>query len=230
MLDLGLQDMIAKQHGRGPITYNRSADSPIDRIFSSTSLKDRHSGFLSFGRLSGDHRGIWVEIPKVLIYGYNPPQPVPYDARRLKLSDRRVVEKYLTHLHTACQEHDLFNRMNMLHSYQTYPLPQHVIDEYEEIDVLLSKLMHDAEQQCRKLHMNSTPWSPEYKKACLILDYWLQRRTYHYGIHSNVRQPLVLQSKLKLVFDSSLTLDDINKKNHRLSLPPQENKKNGRKS
>ena len=210
MLQLGLQDMISKQHGRGPVTYQRSADSPIDRIFGSVSLKARHSGFLSFGRLSGDHRGIWVEIPKFLIYGYNPPAPVHVNARRLKLSDPRVVEKYLTFLHYECDKHNIYQRMNRVHQFKSFPLPQCVIDEYEAIDVLLSKIMQQAEKQCRKLHTNATPWSPAYKRACILLDYWLQRRIYHKGMHHNVRQLLVLQNKLKLKFNNNLSLDDIN--------------------
>lgn len=211
MLELGLQDVIAKQHGRGPITYQRSADSPIDRIFGSVSLKARHSGFLSFGRLSGDHRGIWIEIPKILLYGYNPPQPVHVDARRLKLSDPRVVVKYLEYLHNKCVEHNIYLRMDALHQYNTLPLPQCIIDEYEALDVLISQFMQEAEKQCRKLHMNSVPWSPAYKKACLLLDYWIQRRIYFKGMHHNVRQLQVLQNKLKLVYDGSLSLEAITK-------------------
>ena len=209
MLQLGLQDIISKQHGRGPITYQRSADSPIDRVFGSVDIKARHSGFLSFGRLSGDHRGIWVEIPKFLIYGYNPPAPVHFNARRLKLSDPRVVERYLTFLHYECEKHNIYQRMDRVHKFTSFPLPQAVIDEYEELDVLLSKLMQDAEKQCRKLHINSVPWSPAYKRACMLLDYWIQRRIYKKGLHQNVRQLKVLQNKLKINFDNTLSLDDI---------------------
>ena len=33
MLELGLNDIIAKKYGKGPTTYNRSSESPIDHIF-----------------------------------------------------------------------------------------------------------------------------------------------------------------------------------------------------
>ena len=41
------------------------------------------------------------------------------------------------------------------------------------------------------------------------MDYWLQRRSYAKGVHTNVRQLLVLQSKLKIMYDSTLTLSQI---------------------
>ena len=150
-----------------------------------------------------------MEIPKFLIYGYNPPQPVHINARRLKLSDPRVVERYLSYLHMKCVEHNVYSRMDAVHQYNFSPLPQFVIDEYEALDVLISRFMNEAEEQCRKLHMNSVPWSPAYKKACLLLDYWIQRRIHFKGLHHNVRQLLVLQHKLKIDFNGSLSLDDI---------------------
>ena len=35
MLELGLQDLIGEKHGRGPKTYERSKDAPIDCVFGS---------------------------------------------------------------------------------------------------------------------------------------------------------------------------------------------------
>ena len=87
--------------------------------------------------------------------------------------------------------------MDAVHQYNFSPLPQFVIDEYEALDVLISRFMNEAEEQCRKLHMNSVPWSPAYKRACLLLDYWIQRRIHFKGLHLNVRQLLVLQKKTK---------------------------------
>ena len=69
--------------------------------------------------------------------------------------------------------------------------------------------MDEAELKCRKLHTGAIPWSPTYKKACLTLLYWLMRRTYFKGKHSNVRQLIVLQNKINLDFDPNLTLIQI---------------------
>ena len=103
-----------------------------------------------FGHLISDHRGVWVDIPKFLLYGYNPPQPQFFHARRLKITDPRVVEKYLTYLHCAMKDHDLFRQMDEIHKDTRCPLTTRIIDRYEEIDLIVGRLMDEAEKQCRK--------------------------------------------------------------------------------
>jgi len=94
MLDLGLLDIIGKKHvyDNAPRTQKRSKNSPIDCI--SCAL----GGFLSFGKLDGD-RGLWVDIPKRLLFGCKIPPHTNPGARRLKLKDPRVVGKYLSFFH-----------------------------------------------------------------------------------------------------------------------------------
>ena len=209
MLELGLQDLIGKKHGKGPKTYNRSKDAPIDCVFGSASLQISKGGFLSFGRLMSDHRGVWVDIPKFLLYGYNPPQPHFFHARKLKITDPRVVSKYLTYLHCAMKDHDLFQRMDDIHRDACYPFSERLMDRYEEIDVIVGRLMDEAENQCRKIHTGSIPWSPAYKRACLELEYWLKRRSHFKKKHHNVRQLLVLQNKLQIQYNPDLSLAEI---------------------
>ena len=77
--------------------------------------------------------------------------------------------------------------MNYIHERISTPLPEDLIHEFESVDKGLCKLMEEAEGQYHKLHMDSIPWSPEYSKASIILEYWLQRRSYLHGLHHNVR-------------------------------------------
>ena len=46
------------------------------------------------------------------------------------------------------KDNDLFYHMDVLHKATFYPLPQHLIDDYEAIDVLVCKLVDKAENQC----------------------------------------------------------------------------------
>ena len=92
MLNLGLVNVMKEKHDDvGPRTCLKSKDSPIDCIFGSPQLTIKHGGLLSFGRLDSDHRGLWIDIPEILLYGYNPPPLLNPNARRLKLEDPRVV-------------------------------------------------------------------------------------------------------------------------------------------
>ena len=72
--------------------------------------------------------------------------------------------------------------------------------------------MEKAELKCRKLKMGRVPWSPSYRKIQLEFDYWRMRSRYKLGLHRNVRQLQVLQNQLKIIYDKTLTLHEINKK------------------
>ena len=210
MIDVGLIDLIAAKHGQCPITHTRSLNTPLDIVYGSANLKITKGGFLSFRKLLSDHRGVWFDIPKFLIYGYNPQQPVFPSARRLKLRDPRIVSRYLSHLHSSMINNDLFKRMDDLHQQSTIHFSPRLIEEYEVLDTLVCRLMDEAESQCRKIHAGAIPWSPAYKDACLRLEYWLKRRTYAKKEHTNVRELIVLQNKLKMNYIPNLTIQDIN--------------------
>ena len=77
------------------------------------------------------------------------------------------------------------------------------------MDILVEK-MQLAQSKCRKKHIGNIPWSPTYKKINLTLDYWRMRRSYNLGLHKNVRQLIVLQNKLKIQYQSGLSIQDIN--------------------
>ena len=64
-------------------------------------------------------------------------QPPFYHARQLKMTDPRVVEKYITYLHSSMQYHDLFQSMEDIHKIEIYPLIERTIDRCEEIDVIV---------------------------------------------------------------------------------------------
>ena len=178
MLDLALTDMIADRHGPGPKTYNRSKDMPIDCFFGSACFNINKGGYLPFGRLQSNHRGLWLDLSTHPFFDHLPPPIHHPDARRLKMDDPRVVAKYIKLLTALFHDHDLFHRMNKLHSAAVYPLPHHLCIEYEEIDKLTCILMDKAERKCRKLRTEEIPWSPAYKRVNLILLYWHLRKSH----------------------------------------------------
>ena len=73
-------------------------------------------------------------------------------------------------------------------------------EEYEILDTLIEESMEIAEKKCRKLRTGEIPWSPAYKKVCLMLTYWQMRKDYSLGLHTNVRQLQTLQNKLQISY------------------------------
>ena len=211
-LDEGLQDIIAEKNGKMPITYQRSKEDPLDCVFGSPSIKITNGGCLSFDKLISDHRGVWFDIPNETLFGFNPQQINHPEARRLKMVDPRVVKRYNDFLHERCVNDNLYAKWDKLHKLATKKLTNEMMNEYENLDLLLEKHMEKAELKCRKLKMGKVPWSPAYRKIQLEFDYWRMRSRYKLGLHRNVRQLQVLQNKLNIVYDNSLTLKEINSK------------------
>ena len=89
----------------------------------------------------------------------------------LRRNDPRVVDTYLEHLHTAIEDVDLYQRMNSLHSRTVFPLPPHLAEEYEVIDLELCQCMDMAKARCRKFKMGAKKWSPAFKKARIALEH-----------------------------------------------------------
>ena len=58
MQQQSLVDIFATKHDKRPIIYQRLTVDPLDYIFESLSLKIKNGGYLAFGRLLSDHRGI----------------------------------------------------------------------------------------------------------------------------------------------------------------------------
>ena len=52
-------------------------------------------GFLEPGEVTGDHSMIWIDVTFESALGHNPPQPVTPAARRLRLDNKKLVNKYL---------------------------------------------------------------------------------------------------------------------------------------
>ena len=211
MLDLGLLDIIGNKHGydAAPKTHTRSKDSPIDCIFASAQISCALGGYLAFGKLDGDHRGIWADMPKMLLLGCKiPPHTYP-SARRLKLHDPRIMTKYLDLLHDDMMSKNIYFRMNFLHSKTVYPLTPAMADEYESLDEEICNCMDSAEKNCRKFCMGAVKFSPKYKAAVQTVELWKRRLAYKNGDNHNVRKILVLQKKLDLPHDPYLSIDSI---------------------
>jgi len=103
-------------------------------------------GFLAFGKLLGDHRGLWIDVPKVLLLGCNIPPLLHPTARRLQLHDPCIVNRYLSILHDAMVEKNIYLAV-----------------EYEILDAEICTEMDLAEKKCRKLRMGAVKYFPTYK-------------------------------------------------------------------
>lgn len=122
MASLGLVDIIDQRHGCEslPITCKKSNSSPIDAISGASHMAAYRCGFLKFGTLGGDHRGLWLDIPKRTLFRCKILAQVPAIFRRLTLEDQWVVEKYNEVLEKELREFKIYERKMTLYREATF--------------------------------------------------------------------------------------------------------------
>ena len=103
-----------------------------------------------------------------------------HKARRLKLDDPRIVDRYLKELDKFFRTNSMYTRLMQLKKQcsEAQQMTTESQKEYEELDILREKGMHLTEKKCRKLRMGGVPWSPALKKAKDTILFWtlLKRR------------------------------------------------------
>ena len=77
-------------------------------MYVSPGLASSKCGYLAFGKLAGDHRAIWVDVPQLPVFGFKKHMIQPKLGRRLTVSNPVVVKRYNRHLTRYCHRHDLF--------------------------------------------------------------------------------------------------------------------------
>ena len=73
MLDASLKDLLATKYGIGPRTYKQSNNCPIDCCFGSPCFNVNKGGYLLFGMLQSNYRGLRMDIPVRQLLGNKPP-------------------------------------------------------------------------------------------------------------------------------------------------------------
>ena len=212
MQDLLLEEIITKLHPDKPLqkTYKRSQKAPLDGIFASPGLLPTFSGYLSFGRLIGDHRGIWVEFSREALLGVKIPAFIPLEARRLKNDDPRVVAKYRETLHKKFLEHDLYERLDEMYKNIGSPLLPSLQAYFEELDFTIRECMQEAERKCRNYKMGVHEWTPVLEESRQVVDYWRRRISHVLGDRQDAAKMKRIQKRLKISY-KRLNIKDLHK-------------------
>lgn len=168
-----LSEINISRHGGNPPPTTSWGQRPIDGIWVSEALIDSRSGYLDFGEgLHSDHRALWIDLPIASTFGSTTLKTQRPSARKLKLEDPRVVDKFLADYSKIVREKSLLERAKRLLEATDGRLIPAQIQEFEALDLARTEGMLEAERHCRKLKTGAIPWTPEITAA--------QRRiTYH---------------------------------------------------
>ena len=214
MSTFGLSEAVTGIHGSNPPpTFHRGTDA-IDGIFVSDSVKVKRAGYLAFGEIPGDHRGIWIDVPHKSILGYKMADIPKASSRRLKLDDPRIVQRYLDILDGYLAAHKVYSRLRRLISthIEGSPLTTDQAKEYEELDNIRESGMIHAEKHCRKLRMGKVQWSPAMQQARDTITFWTLIRRRLKKCKVGARRIVRLKKKLGLKENTHLPLKEVEAK------------------
>ena len=211
MSTLGLKEAVTSLHeGRAPATYHRGT-LPIDGIFMSEDIVPDRAGYLGFGEVPGDHRGIWIDVSNTELLGYNANNILTPKARRLKLEDPRVVKKYLTVVDKLFREKRVYSRLKKLQNMRVEKEMNidRIQRDYETLDTIRVECMTLAEKQCRKFKRGGVLWSPRIQEARDTILFWTLLRKKRRKCHVSTRRILRLKKRLKIQKELQLSDQDI---------------------
>ena len=194
--DKGFVNPHYEEHGPTlPATYQRSSSGPIDGIYVSPSLTTTKCGYLAFGKLPGDHRALWIELPRMAIFGFKKHIIQPKIGRRLTVSNPVVVKRYNRQLKRYCHKHNLFRRIARLRKEAAKTVPTTWSNEYERVDSAIREGQEIAERKCRRICMGGVQWSPRYKIVYDTVRYWKLMRGMLAGEYIDFRKLLRLREQ-----------------------------------
>ena len=175
---LGLQEQITRSHSSHcppPATHvSNSRAIPIDGIWTNFAHGQMRCGYTGFHEgITGDHRTLWIDIPKELFLGHNPPNLHRVYPPVLTTRDPRIRKKYNHLMIQKLQAKGTFHQVRQLRKWvadnvKAPESPPHSIDHINE----LHQSINDARKQaslesaakCRKKHTGAFPYSPQVKK------------------------------------------------------------------
>ena len=104
-------------------------------------LASKRGGFLSFGRLVGDHRALWIETNENILLGFRQHDIIPPMIQNLYLADPRMINKFNDTLHTSLVKNDIYQGIDYIYNRAIYPLLTHLAWAFERLDELITHLM-----------------------------------------------------------------------------------------
>ena len=204
--EFGITSVMQKHNEDSPATQNRGSCT-IDGIFVSKNVRVVASGFSDFGDGPGDHRTVFVDIPKVDLEGndISPIQQMP--RRRLISTDVKVSGRFNKVFLDQIERNSLLRRTQCLHQHTGEQLRIDQMVEYEKIERIMESAFKCSNKRCRKLHAGNIAFAPEdvqkYGKRIRLWELVIQKKTGCHVNYSRIRR-LAKQCKIKKPMNESL--------------------------
>ena len=166
MSEVGLLEVIQSKHpGAHQATYQRNRRGyPIDGIFATPDVPILAAGYYPFDEhVASDHRGLWIDFDLNLLLGGHKPKKSTHAPRRLVMHNKRVVQRYVQLAEEGYMRYNIPGRLSSLGfdvARQQGDITHSQAARFDRIHADAYTVRRLAEQNCRKLSMGGTEWSP----------------------------------------------------------------------
>ena len=205
---LGIFSVMKKHNLQLPATQNRGKVA-IDGIFVSKTLRTFASGYSDFGDGPGDHRTVFVDIPKVDLEGVDisPIQQLP--KQRLISTNGKVAGRFNELFLAQVDRHSLCQRMRGLRESASASMSVSQMCVYEKIDRIKQSAFDFSNKRCRKFRMGQVAYAPEdvqkYGRRIRLWDLVIQKKL---GCHVNYSRIRRLAKKCKISHPMQFTVKE----------------------
>jgi len=182
----------------GPTLPNtrQPGSQPIDAIYTSPDIRVQATGLLSFDDYIGsDHRVLWMDFENTELFGNRLPSIIVPSARRLKLNDPSVVERFLSHYHSFLDQNKLPQRLRALKERLPLLTMEQREEAYDRIDQIRVQGILRAEKLCRTLKMGGLYWTPELAQIFTEIQFWTKCIKHRQGHRIDTRHLRTLASR-----------------------------------
>ena len=199
-----------------PSTFQHAAKRRIDFMLGTTGIKNalRASGTLSFTEgLASDHRALFVDLCALTLLSSTPSLIESSSTRALNSGNPAKVDKYNEEMTKYYEDHKIFDRMTRLKQQSTRMSRKQVRRRLNALDRDMGRAMLHAENQLR-VPPRKYAWSPELRKAGLLLRYWkscladFYQESDSHRTHASIQQRLQ-QHDRRYQLPSADDMDDV---------------------
>ena len=209
---LGLHNAITTRypHLPMPATHARNNNSkPINAIFTTINDPDMRCGYLPFQEaFPGDHRPMWINIPKRTAWGQNPPHLFKPTSIGMSTNDPHLRQAYRKRVMIGYQQNNVVNKAAKLRQMVADNAPVEVIAQaHEELyDLNLSI------RNLRKKRMGKVEWSPHHQLFRDRRHFWTMVVKKLKKVRMNKRYLLRLMKKACITGTLDVALDETQEK------------------
>ena len=182
-----------------PSTYQHVTARRIDFMFGTAEGVQqalRRSSTLSFTEgVSSDHRALFADLHVPSLLSSTPSLIAPSSIRALYSDNPAKVKKYNEEMTKYYDDHRIFKRMDRLKQQSPHMTRKQVSSRLNALNRDMGRAMLHAENQLR-IPPRKYAWSPDLRKAGLLLRYWksclsdFYQESDSYRTHASIQQRL----------------------------------------